>query len=317
MRPYPSLEFLRVECERKLDIIISESSILKDINSMKTDDRLGFDAPIKYSKSNNGYYYSDPEFSIKKLSLQEPEIEALKMAVDVLSIFSGTRVSDNFNLAIEKVLASVHEQFPESKRKIIQTDTTPNHKGFENFELLLNSATTKTPVNFIHYSYKNRIFKSVIVHPYLLKEFQNNWYLVGYSETHNEQRTFGLDRIYEPILLKHSFIAPDIEKINQYFENIYGVYPLENQALQKIEFVVNPFLSDYLNAHPIHQSQKRIRQTSYGHAIFTLDLIPTRELINFFLSYSHQLIVREPIWIQEEIKVHHQKAIRYEKNYKS
>ena len=87
MHPFPSLEFLRMECERKLDIIISESSILKDINAMKTDDRLGFDAPIKYSKSYNGYYYSEPDFSIKKVALKESEIEALKLAVDVLSNF--------------------------------------------------------------------------------------------------------------------------------------------------------------------------------------------------------------------------------------
>ena len=316
MHPFPSLEFLRMECERKLDIIISESSILKDINAMKTDDRLGFDAPIKYSKSNNGYYYSEPDFSIKKVALKESEIEALKLAVDVLSNFSGTRVSENFNLAIEKVLASVHEQFTENKRKIIQTDTAPNHKGFENFEFLLNAANTKTPVNFIHYSYKKRTFNSIIVHPYLLKEFQNNWYLLGFSENHKEQRIFGLDRIYEPLLLKRTFITPDLELLNHYFENIYGVYPIENQSLQKIEFIVNPFLSDYLNAHPIHNSQQRIKQTSYGHAVFTLDLIPSRELINFFLSYSNQLVVKNPFWIQQEISKHHKIALQYEQIYK-
>jgi predicted DNA-binding transcriptional regulator YafY len=302
MHRYPSLKHLRLECERKLDINISESSILKDINAMKNDDRLGFEAPIKYSKSNNGYYYSDPEFSIKKISLHDPEIEALKMAVDVLSAFSGTRVSENFNVAIEKVLASVHEQFPESSRKIIQTDTAPKHKGFENFELLLSAANSKTPVNFIHYSYKNRTFKSLIVHPYILKEFQNNWYLLGYSEEHKEPRIFGLDRIYE--------------EINNYFENMYGVYPIENQSIQKIVFIVRPLLSDYLNAHPIHKSQQRVNQASYGHATFTLDLIPTKELINFFLSYSNQLIVKKPLWIQKEIIQHHKKAISYEERSK-
>lgn len=316
MHPFPSLEFLRMECERKLDIIISESSILKDINTMKTDDRLGFEAPIKYSKRHDGYYYKDPEFTIKKIALKETEIEALKLAIDVLSNFSGTRVSENFNLAIEKVLASVHEHFPENKRKIIQTDTAPIHKGFENFEFLLNAVNYKIPINFVHYSYKKRTFNSIIVHPYLLKEFQNNWYLLGYSENHQEQRIFGLDRIYEPLLLKRTFIVPDSEVINQYFENTYGVYPIENQEIQTIKLIVNPLLSDYLNAHPIHKSQKRIKQTSYGHAVFTLELIPSRELINLFLSYSSQLVVQQPTWIQKEINNQHKIALRYEKGYK-
>ena len=59
MHRFPRLEHLRLECERKLDINISESSILKDIHAMKNDSRLGFDAPIKYSKSNNGNLLTD------------------------------------------------------------------------------------------------------------------------------------------------------------------------------------------------------------------------------------------------------------------
>ena len=191
-RTYPDMESLIAECERKLGKEFSVSSIQKDIKTMKEDDLLGFHAPIKFSKSRNGYYYSDPEYSIRKIALQESDIEALKDAADMLSIYAGGRVSENFSSAVEKIFASVHERFPDgnSKRKIIQTDSSPNHKGFEHFELFLHAAKDKIPVCFVHYSYKNRRFKSVIVHPLILKEFQNNWYLVGYSENHKELRTF-------------------------------------------------------------------------------------------------------------------------------
>ena len=47
-----------------------------------------------------------------------------------------------------------------------------------------------------------RNFNAVIVHPIRLKEFDNKWYLIGFSEHHNSMRTFGLDRIYEPLQLK-------------------------------------------------------------------------------------------------------------------
>ena len=155
----------------------------------------------------------------------------------------------------------------------------------------------------------------MIVNPLILKEFQNNWYLVGYSENHKELRTFGLDRMYEPKLLKRKFIDPARKVSDDYFKNIYGVYPIEGKVLQEIEFRVDPLLSDYLHAHPIHESMKRQREMEYGHAIFTLKLIPSQELINFFLSFSHQLVVRKPEWIQKEIHQRHEKALHYEKIY--
>lgn len=316
-KPFPSMEYIIKECTRKLGKDFSISAIQKDIKNMKEDELLGFIAPIKFSKSNNGYYYSDPEYSIRKISLQESDIEALKAATDMLTMFTGSRVSENFSHAVDKIFTSVHEHFPDgnSRRKIIQTDNSANHKGFEHFEFFLHAAKDRIPVCFVHYSYKHRIFKSVIIHPLILKEFQNNWYLVGYSENHKELRTFGLDRIYEPKLLKRLFKEPNVKISNDYFKNIFGVYPIEGQKLQVIEFMVNPILSDYLHAHPIHESQKRQFELNHGHAILTIKLIPSQELINYFLSFSHQLVVRKPEWIQKEIHERHLKALNYEKIY--
>ena len=315
-KPYPSMDEIIEKCADKLGKI-SISAIQKDIKAMKEDESLGFFAPIKFSKSHNGYYYTDPEYSIRKISLQELDIEALKAATDMLSMYTGSKVSENFSSAVDKIFASVHERFPDgdSKRKIIQTDSSPNHKGFEHFELFIHAAKEKIPVCFVHYSYKHRVFKSVIVHPIILKEFQNNWYVVGHSENHKELRTFGLDRIYDPKLLKRTFVEPKDKVREDYFKNIYGVYPIEGQKLQDIEFIVNPMLSDYINAHPIHESQKRTKELNYGHALFNFKLIPSQELINFFLSFSHQLVVSKPEWIQTEIRQRHQKALQYEKVY--
>ena len=314
---FPSMEELIETCERKLGKQFTVSTIQKDIKAMKEDEALGFEAPIKFSKSRNGYYYTDPEYSIRKISLSESDIEALKAATDMLSIYTGSRVSENFSQAVDKILASIHERFPEgnSKRKIIQTDSYPNHKGFEHFEFFLHVSKEKFPVCFVHYSYKHRSFKSVIVHPLILKEFQNNWYVVGYSENHKELRTFGLDRIYDPKLLKRKFIEPREKVTEDYFKHVYGVYPLPGKKIQEVEFLVNPILSDYIHAHPFHESLERKKEMNYGHAIYKLKLIPSLELINLLLSFSHQLVVIKPKWIQEEIKARHLRALEYEKIY--
>ncbi len=303
-KPFPSMEELMEACERKIGSGFSISAIQKDIKAMKEDEALGFLAPIKFSKSRNGYYYTDPEYSIRKISLHESDIEALKATADMISMYSGSRVSENFNNAVHKIFASIHERFPEEngKRKIVQIDSSPNHKGFEHFEFFLHAAKEKIPVCFVHYSYTNRAFKSVIVHPLILKEFQNNWYVVGFSENHRELRTFGLDRIYDPKLLKLAFKEPENKKITEdYFKNIYGVYPLPGKELQEIVFYANPLFSDYLYAHPIHESQRRDYEAPKGQGVFRLKLIPSQELVNYFISFAQNIVVAKPLWLRNEV----------------
>ena len=316
--PYPSMEVLIEKCVTEIGKTFSVSAIQKDIKAMKEDVLLNFNAPIKFSKSNNGYYYTDPNYSIKKIQLQPQDIEALRAAIEMLSMYTGSRVNQQFNVAVDKVLAAVHaHQEPgRNKRKIIQSDTSQHFKGFEHFETFLHAASHRVPVCFVHYSYTNRNFKSVIIHPVFLKEFQNRWYVVGFSEKHDELRTFGLDRIYEPKLLKRAYKETDEQVTNDYFKHIYGVYPFRDMGVQEIEFTVLPMLSDYLNAFPIHESQERVNQLNKGNARFRLQLIPSVELISLFLSLTGQMRITKPQWIKEHIQETLENALTDEKNRK-
>jgi predicted DNA-binding transcriptional regulator YafY len=124
-------------------------------------------------------------------------------------------------------------------------------------------------------------------------------------------RTFGLDRIYEPIPLKREFVAPDQQELDNYLLHVYGVYPLPNRQLQEIRFVVTPYLSDYLHAHPIHTSMQRINEGPDGHGVFHMQVIPSLELINFFLSLAPQIRIRKPVWLRNELIAYHHKAIEH------
>ena len=75
-------------------------------------------------------------------------------------------------------------------------------------------------------------------------------------------------------------------------------------------------LSDFLQAHPIHESQKISREFDSGQALITLELIPSQELINFFLSFNLYLRVSEPKWMQEQILEHHKTIIAKEKEFR-
>lgn len=301
-KPYPSLLDIQEACEISLHRAPSLDTLEKDIRNMKQSDV--FDAPIVFCRKNLGYYYSNPNYSINSIPLTDSDISSIKEALDLVNnLGGGNRVNERFTHAIQKILATYKEQFPDSdtERKIILTDYVEGAKGYENFNTLFKACKNQRPISFSHYSYNNREFKAIIVHPILLKEFENRWYLVSYSESHQSIRTFGLDRIYEPVHLKRKYVTSDEKEVESYCNDIYGVYPLENQPKQRIRFLTSINITNYFEAYPIHLSQKPKKNES-GSSFFTIDVVPSMELIRLFRSYGKNLEVISPEWLRVQTK---------------
>ena len=301
-RTYPSLTDIQNACLDKLDEYPSRHTLEKDFRNMRFPEPDGFDAPIAYCHTNRGYHYTDSNFSLNGVSLTEKDVSSIKEALELLQSIGSSRVSDSFNYALDKILVSCKEEFPEgdSKRKIIETESVSGSRGFEHFDTFFKACKNKIPVSFTHYSYQKRRFKAVVVHPVLLKEFDNFWYLLGYSESHKALRTFGFDRIYEPMLLKRLFIATPQEIVISYYKDVYGVYPIKNQPKQEIVFFASSMVSNYFEAYPVHESQVCKKRDSGN--LYSLQLIPSMELIKLFRSYGSELRVIEPRWLVEEMK---------------
>jgi predicted DNA-binding transcriptional regulator YafY len=300
--PYPTLIDIQKECSYKLNILPSLQTLQKDISNMKNSPE--YDAPIAFCRSNLGYYYTNSNYSINSIPLTENDISSIKEALDLIkNLGGGNRVNERFSDAIQKILATYKEEFPDSdaKRKIILTDYVEGAKGYENFDILFAACKDKSPISFVHYSFQKREYKSVIVHPILLKEFDNRWYLIGFSEHHNSLRTFGFDRIYKPIALRRKYTTSTQTDIDLYCNDIYGVYPYENQSKQIVVFRTTPLITNYFESYPIHESQKA-KKNQYGFCDFSIDVVPSVELVRELRSYGKEIKVLSPEWLVKEVK---------------
>ena len=150
--PYPSLLDIQEACERSLDKTPSLDTLEKDIRNMKQSDV--FEAPIVFCRKNLGYYYTNPNYSINSIPLTDSDISSIKEALDLIKNLGGNRVNERFSDAIQKILATYKEEFPDSdiNRKIILTDYVEGAKGYENFDILFKASKNQYPVLFSHYS---------------------------------------------------------------------------------------------------------------------------------------------------------------------
>ena len=75
------------------------------------------------------------------VSLNSIDIDAIKEAIDIINSIGGSRVSEKFSHAVEKMLSSVREDLtPQAReRKIIQTDAVTDARGFEHFDVFFSA----------------------------------------------------------------------------------------------------------------------------------------------------------------------------------
>lgn len=301
-RSEPNMDELREACRASLGYLPSIDTIQLDIKKMRMDPPDGFSAPIKYCRRKMAYEYTDSYYSIDNIGLNNSDIEGIKQALNVIESIGSSRVSKQFAHTMGKLLSVYSEAYPaeNKRRKIIQTDQIPVFRGVEHFDILFKACNEEIPISVVHYSYNKMIFNCTVIHPCILKEFENRWYIVGFSEAHNSIRIFGLDRLYSPILLNKKFIKLDQEE-DVYYKDVYGVYPIVGQRKREIRIWASSLVINYFLAYPIHQSQKVENRNEDGSGEITFELIPSMELIRLFRSYGVDIEVLEPIWMKMEM----------------
>ena len=102
----PKLDDLIEECEEALGKPISKRTIQADIESMRYDSDLGFNAPIYYDAKEGGYCYSDENYSIDNIPLNEDDFQTLEFATRILDQFKNVEILKPFSGIIEKMAAS-------------------------------------------------------------------------------------------------------------------------------------------------------------------------------------------------------------------
>ncbi len=309
-KPYPGVLDLMDGCSEALGKEVSKSTIEKDLASMKNDLGLGYEAPIKFSKEYQGYYYEDPEYSIEDIPLSTEEINAIRMAANTLYQFKNIGLFKQYDAAIDKILNKVKLSPVENNKaaEVIQFEQAETVSGQEFLTDLFNAAVHRNKVSFNYLNYRTEVVSSRIIHPYLLKEYANRWYVIGLDENKNNYRVFGLDRISDLQLSQDSFERKKRFKPANYFKYSIGITAPAEEEPVEVVLECNALLKKYLESQPLHASQ-RIKAD-----IITLKVIPTYELKEKLIGFGNQVKVVSPQSLKDDIVQAHEAAL---KHYKS
>jgi predicted DNA-binding transcriptional regulator YafY len=242
------------------------------------------------------YEYEDKSFSIYNIPLNDDEMAQLAQTISILSKFEGMPNFDWIDDFIERFKSTLN--IPSTKETIVAFDENFDLKGRNWFAKLFSAIASQQALK-ISYQPFDKSEKTYLFHPYLLKQYNNRWFLFGCIDGYTSPTNFPLDRIKK---IERATIAyqpnTDID-FNEYFEDMIGVSRRSNEAT-KIQIKVDNWRFHYIDTKPLHGTQRVIRHDDDG-VVIQIEVIINPELLQLLLSYGSSITVLEPQELQRTI----------------
>jgi predicted DNA-binding transcriptional regulator YafY len=305
-KTYPSREDLRQACEEALygsgGDAISISTIDKDIWAMKNESELGYEAPIAFDRQQGGYYYTKEGYSIAQFSLGDDDLQAIRFAAATLQQFKGVEIFKQYENAIEKIINRVNispNPDDESLDRFIQFEKSTVSKGNDHLGPLLEAIRSRKSIRIQYRKFTDDKVKEYELHPYLLKEYRNRWYLVAVESQSKSIRTFGLERMEHIEVAEKKFTIAKAFDPDIFFKHCIGITEKQDKPVE-IVLRFDPVIGKFLMTQPIHHSQEIISQSS-SEVVIGLYALMTPELYSLILSHGTQVKVEKPALLRREI----------------
>ena len=311
-KPFPTLTDMVEKCEEVLGKSFSESTIQKDIYSMRFDEGLGFNALIGYDKVRKGYFYEDENYTIASVPLNDEELQAIQFAASVLDQFKGVGMLEQFSHAINKITEAVNlEKSLGSDKNFIQVEQAPYFRGSEWLSVIANAIGNEEALQISYLPFDNEKLREYIYHPYLLKEYRNRWYVIGWDDHAGMIRTFGLDRIENikkaEIPYKYAEFKPSL-----YFSHTIGI-TVGDLDPREVVLSFSPLQGKYIKTQPLHSSQKILIDNAKEFRI-KLDILINYELLMLILGYGKEVEVIKPQSLRDEVRRVLEQALAHYQN---
>lgn len=298
MRRYPSMADILDKIEAQLGSGISASMFSKDLQQMKSI----FNAPIRYDRQHNGYCYTEAGFSIREFPLTHEEIQALDYSTALLQQLKGTRIFHHFENAINKVIEGYRLSgiLGKSETQILQVEEPLRTDSSRWLERLLQSIVEKNPL-LVSYQGFGREEKEHELSAYLLKEYRNRWYVIGYSARAKNILVMALDRINRIEPSKGHYVQEKDFSPADFFRYSLGITQVHGTKPETVLLSFTNVQAPYILSQPLHQSQKVIKETATELRV-SLNVYITAELRMAILSYGPEAIVLKPASLKKDIE---------------
>lgn len=258
----------------------------------------------------HGGYYLENTLNLKGLGIEDKELEALKMAVEVINsgnyayavefqtlaskILNATRNFDNISYYRKDIFKPVKLK---EKEKEIWIDVNKAIIGKNKIKINYSSIKRRDDESNV---------KTRVVHPYGIFDYEGGLYFYGYCELRKEVRFFKFSRINDYKVLTDNFkinVKYDLKKIINRSFGIMNDEPINYKL--KIHYPMSQLVKERQFA-----KDQKIRDLDDETIYFEARLKGYKEVKSWVMSMGSLVEVIEPTKLRDEILEEAKKVIK-------
>lgn len=281
------------------DVSISKRTTQADIQMMRSD-KLGYNAPIVvYEKKY--YKYGEEDYSITNIPITEIDMNILAETVEVLKQFKDFSLFSELSGVIQKLEDKVYSQ-KSKQAAIIHLDKNENLKGLSYLDSLYQAILKKVCLTVTYQSFKARNPSSFSFHPFLLKEFNNRWFVIGRKSDSQPILTLALDRIAAIAIDTQTPYFSGSFNGDEYYKNTIGVTVLDERHVKEVILKLDRTNAPYVLTKPFHSSQQLLERFPDGSITISIKVHLNFELDRLILGFGNSIEVIAPRQLRRKIK---------------
>ena len=285
---------------------IGKRTIQMDIQLMRSE-KLGYNAPIVvYDKKY--YKYEDEEFSITDIPLTETDMNVLTETVSMLKQFKDFSLFSDVSDILQRLEDKIYSEKSHTK-PVIYLDKNENLKGLHYLDEIYQAIIKKVTLVITYKSFKSREENKFHFHPFILKEFNNRWFLVGKKKASAPVSNLALDRI---ISVDYDFNMPYLEEdfvADLFYKNVIGVTVNSGLQPRVIKLWVDADNAPYVLTKPLHHTQRLIQENEDKSIVVHLFIAPNYEMERLLLGFGCGIEILHPESLRKRMKQTLQKAL--------
>ena len=262
---------------------------------------------IEIIKEKGRYKYADAKDSYRRPRVENKDKEILELSLDAFSSLKHLSFYNKFSDVVNRLLAGslYYGIEDEDKSRIIQIGDSYNDSGYQYIEQVYQAIKSKSAIRVLYNKGVDNT-KGRTISPYILKEYRNQWYMVGYSKDSSGEpssRVYALSKIDSlTILDQSSYVIDENFNADDYFKYSLGVYHdlYEEPIVVKLKFT-GAIHVQRLKSYKLHSTMEVISMTD-NEIVVRMKVYNHPELKELILGFKNEVEVLEPEILRKELK---------------
>lgn len=265
-------------------------TIYRYLDTMKVN----FNAPIEYDFKRKAFHYTKA-FTLKEFELSAAELYDLAVIFELVKSYDHNPYKPGQKSLFNKIRTAygdeINDQITDVKEKISFKFSPVKKYDEKIFKIIENALFNESTIeiNYIKTDPDNGVKRTI--DPYHLRNFNGDWYLIGYEHNRKRVRVTAVNRIASVKLINKCFDIPADFDVKEYFKFSFG----KRRSSKPIKIILE-IKKEFVNIYKereIHTSQK-LKNLANGNMQVTLILNELTEIKDWLLKEGTRIRVTSP-----------------------